>query len=118
ANLAEVDTHVAAAVSVVERGEMLDRVGEQRIEQDGGLRSPPAIDSLFGDPSPGRDALDRHPREAALDQQVLGGLEHGYPGRLAPAVPVAVMARRGVHGGRILASNPCRDATLRLEYVA
>src|SRR3984885_13982709 len=117
-DLAEVVTEVAAEVSVVGRGEMLSRVSEQRIEQDGGLRSPPAIDSLFGDPGPGRDALDRHPREAALDQQVVGCLEHGYPGRLAPAVPVAVVARRGVHGGRILASGSCLDATLRLECTA
>jgi hypothetical protein len=101
-DLAEVVTEVAAEVAVVGRGEVLGRVGEHRIEQDGGLRGPPAVDGLLGDPRPGRDALDRHAREAALDQQVVGRLEHGNPGRLAPAVPVAVVARSGVHAGRIL----------------
>src|ERR1700690_3094697 len=46
-DLAEMVTKVAAEVSVVGRGEMLSRVSEQRIEQDGGLRRHPAINSLF-----------------------------------------------------------------------
>jgi hypothetical protein len=93
--LAQVITQVATEVSVVGRFEVLGRVLRQGIEEDVGLRSPPAVDGLLGHAGPGGDALDRDAGESALDQQVVGRLQDGDPGLLAAPVAVTVVAGLG-----------------------
>jgi hypothetical protein len=58
-------------------GQLPARVVDQGVEQDVHLGRPPAVDGLLGDAGPGGDSLDGDAVEAAFDQQVIGGMEHG-----------------------------------------
>jgi predicted O-methyltransferase YrrM len=101
---AQVGTQVEAQIAVVGRGQMLRHVIDEGIRQDVHLGWPPAVDGLLGDSGPCGDALDRHPGETALDQQVVGGFQDGLPGLFAASVPVSVM--RGPANDRITVGRP------------
>jgi hypothetical protein len=90
--LAQVMAQVAAEVIAVVRGEVRGRVLRQGVEEDVGLRRPPAIDGLLGDLCTGRDPLDGDPSEPALGEDVVSGLQDSHAGFLAPPVAVAVVS--------------------------
>ena len=109
------------------RGEIFVRVLETGVQQDAGLRAPPAAEGVLGHSGPYGDALHGDARGALLDEQVVGRLRHGRPGLLDPAVPIAVMRpfRTGCHlaplgrefapeGGR----EPVEDALRRMAAQA
>lgn len=57
--LAQVGAEVEGEVAVIGQWLVLGRVLDEGVHEDVGLGVPPAVDGLFGDPGPGRDALHR-----------------------------------------------------------
>jgi hypothetical protein len=86
--VAEIATEVIAVV----RGEICGRVFRQGVEEDVGLRRPPAVDGLLSHLCAGRDPLDGDPCEPALGEKIVSGLQDSHPGFLAPPMPVAVVS--------------------------
>src|ERR1700733_344446 len=74
------ELQVAARVSDgrarVGDGQLPARVFDQGVEQHVHLGWPPAVDRLLGDAGTGGDPLDRDAGEAALDEEVIGGVQH------------------------------------------
>jgi len=97
--VAEVVTEVIAVV----RGEVRGRVLREGVEEDVGLRRPPAIDGLLSDLRAGRDSLDGDPCEPALGEQIVSGLQDSHPGFLAAPMPVSVVS--GDHQNSIAAPD-------------
>ncbi len=90
--LPQMVAQVATEVIALARGEVCGRVFGQGVEEDVGLRRPPAVDSLLSDLCAGRDSLDGDPREPALSEKIVSGFQDSHPGFLAPPVPVAVVS--------------------------
>ena len=86
--MAEVAAEVIAVVSREVRG----RVFRQGVEEDVGLGRPPAVDGLLGHLRAGRYPLDGDPREPALGEEIVSGLQDGRTGFLAAPMPIAMVS--------------------------